>query len=65
VGATWGTLEGRLTYVGGKRLLAAMRERIQSRHGVSFGNERLAEAFDRTTIHPEVIDALQKIEALR
>jgi len=64
VGRDWATLEGRLKWVSGKALLSCIRRRIQERYGVSFGNERLAEAFLREEIPDELLEALGAIEAI-
>ena len=39
VDAAWGTLDGRLKVVPGKRLLAALRKRLQDEYKVSFGDK--------------------------
>ena len=42
VASLWDSLDDRLTLVSGKKLLSALRERIQDAYKVNFGNERLA-----------------------
>jgi energy-coupling factor transporter ATP-binding protein EcfA2 len=64
VDAAWPTLESRLTLVSGKRLLGAVRERLQALCGVSFGNERLADAFTAAEVPDEVREALRRVEVL-
>lgn len=64
VANAWSTLEGRLQFVSGKRLLAALRAALQAEYGVNFGNERLAEEFDRSELHPEICDVLHRAAAL-
>lgn len=60
----WDTLEQRLQVVSGKRLLGAVRARIQDLYGVNFGNERLAETFEADEIPNELRDALQQVSQL-
>jgi ABC-type cobalamin/Fe3+-siderophores transport system ATPase subunit len=60
----WGSLDGRLKWCSGKSLLGCIRERIQREYGVSFGNERLAEAFTPDEIPDEVKETLKAVEAI-
>lgn len=60
----WQGLANRLTLVSGKKLLSAVRARIQSTYGVNFGNERLAESFGRDEIPDELRDLLESVAAL-
>ncbi len=65
VEANWGTLDGRLRVVSGKVLLRGLRSRIQADYGVNFGNERLAEAFERDDIPTELVTLLQRVQDLK
>jgi ABC-type cobalamin/Fe3+-siderophores transport system ATPase subunit len=64
VESSWGSLDERLTLVSGKKLLSALRERVQDSYKVNFGNERLAEGFRTEEIPQELIDALQRVAGL-
>jgi hypothetical protein len=64
VEAKWGTLRERLSVVSGKRLIGLVRTQIQDQHGVNFGNERLAEAFEASEIPAEIVDVLNQVAAL-
>lgn len=64
VADAWSTLEGRLQFASGKRLLAKMRSAMQTDYGVNFGNERLAEEFDQSELHPEIRDVLHRAASL-
>lgn len=65
VEAQWSDLTGRLTVVKGKRLLAAVRKRLQDDYAVNFGNERLAEAFSDDEIPAELREALTAVADLQ
>jgi predicted ATPase len=60
----WESLSGRLKWCSGKSLLACVRQLVQERYGVSFGNERLAEAFGTADLDAEVKEVLQAVEAI-
>lgn len=60
----WVDLESKLRVLPGKKLLSAIRRKVQDDYGINFGNERLAEAFDSEDIQPELIDVLHKISSL-
>lgn len=64
VDANWEGLERRLRVVKGKELLAALRAAVQDRYGVSFGNERLAEAFASDDLEDEIKNVLDRVAAL-
>lgn len=64
VDAQWGTLEGRLIVVSGKKLLGALRNEIQNRYGVNFGNERLAEGFEPAEVPTDIRNALEEVARL-
>jgi hypothetical protein len=61
---SWGDRSQKLRVVSGKKALARLRESLQDRYGVNFGNERLAEAFESAEIDGEVITQLQRIAKL-
>lgn len=65
VGASWDTLEERLRFVAGKRLLSVLRTEIQQRYGVNFGNERLAETFTADEIPNELVHFLHQVDEMR
>jgi hypothetical protein len=50
--------------VSGKKLLSALRGRVQDTYKVNFGNERLAEGFKAEEINPELVDALKRVAGL-
>lgn len=60
----WVSVDDSLRVVSGKRLLGAIRGRIQDEYGVNFGNERLAEAFAAEEIPSELRDRLDEIASL-
>jgi ABC-type lipoprotein export system ATPase subunit len=64
VGDSWNSLEDRLLVISGKKLLGAIRQRIQDEHGVNFGNERLAEGFTPEEIPQEIKNQLDQIASL-
>jgi hypothetical protein len=64
LGPAWESLDDVLKPVSGKKLLSAIRRRIQNEHGVNFGNERLAESFTADEIPPEIKDQLDRIASL-
>lgn len=64
VTASWDTIDDRLKLVSGKQLLGRIRQAIQGKYGVTFGNERLAEAFTADEIPEEVRAALEKVGGL-
>ncbi|MGH2429401.1 MAG: ATP-dependent nuclease [Candidatus Limnocylindria bacterium] len=64
VDANWDTLEGRLRVVPGKRLLAALRKRIQEGYQVSFGDRRLIEAYEASEIPEELVDLMGRVNVL-
>lgn len=64
VDANWGTLTGRLKVVSGKRLLAAIRKRLQDDYKVSFGDKRLTEAFEPSEIPAEMVEIIRRVAAL-
>jgi ABC-type cobalamin/Fe3+-siderophores transport system ATPase subunit len=60
----WTSVADALSVVSGKRLLSAIRSRIQDEYGVNFGNERLAEAFEDEEIPKELRERLEEIASL-
>lgn len=64
VSESWEDLASRLTLVSGKKLLSAIRSRVQSTYGVNFGNERLAEGFRSDEIPEELRTLLESVAAL-
>jgi energy-coupling factor transporter ATP-binding protein EcfA2 len=64
IGESWDSLDDLLVVVSGKKLLSAIRRRIQDEYGVNFGNERLAEAFTVDEIPQEIKDQLDQIASL-
>lgn len=60
----WKTLEGRLTVVPGKLLLARFRELIQERYSISFSDNRIVEEFHRDEIPLELETLLSELEAM-
>jgi energy-coupling factor transporter ATP-binding protein EcfA2 len=64
IGDSWESLDDILLVVSGKKLLSALRERIQEEHGVNFGDARLAEGFTEDEIPQEIKDQLSEIVAL-
>ena len=60
----WQTLDGRLTYVSGKTLLARVRQRLPDSYGVSFGNEGLASAFAAGEVPQELSALLDAVRGL-
>jgi len=64
VDANWDSPLGRLKVVPGKRLLAALRKRLQDEHKVSFGDKRLVEAFTPTEIPAELVEMMGRVAAL-
>jgi energy-coupling factor transporter ATP-binding protein EcfA2 len=64
VDANWGTLSDRLRVVHGKRLLAALRKRVQDEFKVSFGDKRLVEAFQESEIPPELVELMRRVAEL-
>jgi hypothetical protein len=61
----WDSLTARMRFVSGKELLGKMRQALQISHGVTFGNERLAESFSSQEIAEEIAEQLRKIEELK
>ncbi|MFI5258845.1 MAG: hypothetical protein ACHQ01_04460 [Candidatus Limnocylindrales bacterium] len=48
----------------GKDLLGALRSRLQTDYGVSFGNPRLVEEFSLAEVHPELASVLREVAAV-
>ncbi|WP_256365906.1 ATP-dependent nuclease [Solimonas sp. K1W22B-7] len=63
--ARWERIETRLEMVPGKEVLAQLRDRIQSRHGISLSDARIADAMNRSDIPSDLIDLLEKIDEFR
>lgn len=61
----WDDLESRLRLLPGKTLLSRIRQRVQSEFQVSFGNERLAEAFAKDEIPDELVDLIERVADLQ
>jgi hypothetical protein len=64
VEANWESLEGRLKVVPGKRLLAALRKRLQDDQKVSFGDRRLIEGFDAADVPEELVELMSRVATL-
>jgi hypothetical protein len=61
----WGDPSSRLVVLPGKRYLGVVRQALQSEFGVTFGNERLAEAFEPDEVPAELTDLLVEIQSLK
>jgi len=64
VETAWPALETRLSILPGKTLLSKIRQVVQSTFGASFGNERLAEAFEKEEIAVEIVEILKAVADL-
>ena len=63
IAAHWGALDDRLVVAPGKPLLAAVRNRIQTEYGTSFGTARLVEEFEVAEIPEELKTLLAEVDA--
>lgn len=61
----WASLEGRLILCPGKRVLADLRELVQSKFGVSLTNARIVAAMNRTDFPSDLKQLLLDIEQFR
>lgn len=60
--SAWATLEGRLTVVSGKKILATLSDWAKNSYGVSFGAARIAQELRQAEIASELSAVVQSIE---
>jgi len=63
--STWATLEGRLTLVSGKSVLADLRTIVMERHGVSLNDSKIISSLNPGDVPPDFLDLLNKLESFR
>jgi AAA domain, putative AbiEii toxin, Type IV TA system/AAA ATPase domain len=61
----WKTLEGRLTVVPGKAVLAELRDAVAERYGVSLPDNKIIAAMRKSDIPVDFQEFLQKLEVFR
>ena len=62
---TWRTLEGRLTIVPGKIVLAQLREMLDERFGISLTDTKIIRAVRRSDVPLDFLEFLEKLETFR
>ena len=61
----WSSLERRLEIVPGKDVLGALRDEIQSKHGVTLTGYRIVESFRRDDVPADLVDLLIHLDEFR
>jgi hypothetical protein len=61
----WATVELRMKIVPGKEVFSALNAHLQAKYKISLNPIFVVESFLREEISPQVIELLQKLEAIR